>query len=256
VISLNWLPQTAFFYLLIFSRVGTILMIVPALGEQTIPARLRLSFALVFSLMLYPVVSRYLPALPQDLIGMAAPVIHEIVVGLIIGLIARIAVSGTVTAGSVIAYQSGLSVAQAADPANGGVQGALIGAFLSMLGVTLIFATDLHHVAIMAIRDSYMIFSPGEPLMPGDVAQVAVEAVASAFVIGVQMSAPFIVFGLVFNLGMGILSRLMPQLQVFFIAMPATVGVGLIIMALLISTMMGLYLMHFSDTLAMLRGLR
>jgi flagellar biosynthetic protein FliR len=256
VISLNWLPQTAFFYLLIFSRVGTILMIVPALGEQVIPARLRLGFALIFSLVLYPIVSRYLPELPETPVGMVVPLIHEIAVGLVIGLIARIAVSGTVTAGSIIAYQSGLSVAQAADPANGGVQGALIGAFLSMLGVTLIFATDLHHVALMAMRDSYLIFAPGETLMLGDVAQTAVEAVAGAFVIGVQMSAPFIVFGLVFNLGMGILSRLMPQLQVFFIAMPATVGVGLVIMALLISTMMGLYLMHFSDTLATLRGLR
>jgi flagellar biosynthetic protein FliR len=256
VISLNWLPQTAFFYILIFARIGTILMVVPALGEQTIPARLRLAFAVIFALVLYPIVSQYLPGLPADLLSMAMPVLHEIAIGLIIGLIARISVTGTVTAGSIIAYQSGLSVAQAADPANGGVQGALIGAFLSMLGVTMIFATDLHHVAIMAMRDSYMIFSPKEPLMLGDAAETAIEAAAGAFVVGVQMSAPFIVFGLVFNLGMGILSRLMPQLQVFFIAMPATVGIGLVIMALLISTMMGLYLMHFSDTLALLRGLK
>lgn len=92
--------------------------------------------------------------------------------------------------------------------------------------------------------------------MFGDVAKTAIEGAASAFVIGVQMSAPFILFGLVFNLGMGILSRLMPQLQVFFVAMPATVAVGLIIMALLIGSMMGLYLMHFEGVLAMLRGLR
>lgn len=92
--------------------------------------------------------------------------------------------------------------------------------------------------------------------MFGDAAETVVDTVAGAFVIGVQMSAPFIVFGLVFNLGMGILSRLMPQLQVFFIAMPATVGVGLILMALLLTMMMGLYLMHFEGVLAMLRGVR
>jgi flagellar biosynthetic protein FliR len=109
-------------------------------------------------------------------------------------------------------------------------------------------------VALSAIRDSYMIFSPREPLMLGDAAETAVEAAAGALVVGIQMSAPFILFGLVFNLGMGILSRLMPQLQVFFIAMPATVSVGLILMAVLIATMMGLYLGHFEDTLAVLRG--
>jgi flagellar biosynthetic protein FliR len=67
------------------------------------------------------------------------------------------------------------------------------------------------------------------------------------------MSAPFIVFGLVFNLGMGILSRLMPQLQVFFIAMPANIGVGLILLALLLTMMMGWYLNHFEAELANLR---
>src|SRR5690606_18658470 len=126
--------------------------------------------------------------------------------------------------------------------------------FLSFLGITLIFATDLHHVALAAIHDSYMIFAPGAPLMFGDVAQMAIQTIAGAFVIGVQMSAPFIVFGLVFYLGMGILARMMPQLQVFFVAMPATISVGLVLLALLLSMMMGWYLMHYEDTLATLRG--
>ena len=123
-----------------------------------------------------------------------------------------------------------------------------------MLGVTLIFATDLHHVALMAIRDSYMIFSPKEPLMLGDAAEMAVQSAASAFVIGVQMSAPFIVLGLVFYLGMGILGRMMPQLQVFFVIMPATIWVGLILFALLLMMMMGWYLTHFEAELQQLRG--
>lgn len=254
MISLNWLPETAYFYLLIFSRVGAMLMLIPALGETSIPARMRLGFALVFAAVLYPLVSAQLPGLPADLPEIAVVVLHEVAVGLILGAVARLAVSGAQTAGAVIASSSGLSVAQAADPTNGGMQGALIGAFLSFLGIALIFATDLHHVALSAVHDSYMIFTPKEPLMFGDAAETVVDTVAGAFVIGVQMSAPFIVFGLVFNLGMGILSRLMPQLQVFFIAMPATVGVGLVLMALLLTMMMGLYLMHFEGVLAVLRG--
>jgi flagellar biosynthetic protein FliR len=254
MISLNWLPGTAFFYLLIFARIGSILMLMPALGEAVIPARMRLTFALVLALVLYPLVTPSLPPLPTEMWGLVALVVHEIAIGLIIGAIARLSVSGTQVAGSIIASSSGLSVAVAADPVNGGVQGALLGAFLSMLGIAMIFATDLHHVALSAIHDSYLIFKVSDPLMFGDTAQTIVGTVASAFVIGVQMSAPFIVFGLVFNLGMGILSRLMPQLQVFFIAMPATVGVGLLLMALLLTMMMGLYLTHYEGVLAMLRG--
>lgn len=254
MVSLNWLPETAYIYLVIFARVGSMMMLIPALGEATIPARMRLGFALAMAAVLYPLVSGQIPALSDQLWGVVALVVHEIAVGLILGSIARLAVSGTQTAGTVIAQSAGLAVAQAADPTNGGIQGVLIGSFLGMLGITLIFATDLHHVALSAVHDSYMIMKPNEPLMFGDTAQTVIDTVAGAFVVGVQMSAPFIVFGLVFNLGMGILSRLMPQLQVYFLAMPATVGIGLVLMALLITMMMGLYLTHFEGVLAMLRG--
>ena len=254
MISLNWLPEAGFLYLLIFARVGTMLMLIPALGEQIIPARLRLSFALALTLVLYPVLTPGLPSMPPGLIEMLALLVHELAVGLILGAISRFVIMGTQIAGSVIAFQTGLTVAQAADPINGGLQGAIISSFLGFLGITLIFATDLHHVALAAIRDSYMIFSPTTPLMFADAAQMAIETVSGAFVIGVQMSAPFIVFGLVFYLGIGILARLMPQLQVFFIAMPATISIGLILVALLLAMMMGWYLMHFEAEFAGFRG--
>lgn len=254
MISLNWLPQTAFLYLLIFARVGTLLMLLPALGENAIPARMRLSFALGFALILYPLISPSLPAMPTDMMEVLVLLFHELIVGLILGGITRLIMMATQVAGSVIAFQAGLSVAQAADPTNGGIQGAIIGSFLSFLGVTLIFATDLHHVALSAIHDSYMIFSPTDPLMFDDALQMAIQSIASGFVIGVQMSAPFIVFGLVFYLGVGILGKMMPQLQVFFVAMPATIGVGLLLFALLLAMMMGWYLTHFESELAILRG--
>jgi flagellar biosynthetic protein FliR len=253
-IGLNWLPGTAFLYLLLFARVGTMLMLIPALGEQIIPARLRLTFALAFTFILYPLLSPNLPTMPADVASILVLMVHEIVVGLILGGIARIVVMGAQVAGAVIAFQSGLSVAQAADPTQGGIQGAIFGSFLSFLGVTLIFATDLHHVALAAIYDSYMLFSPTDPIMFDDAAQMVVRVVSGAFIVGVQMSAPFIVFGLVFYLGAGILGRLMPQLQVFFVLMPANIIVGLILFALLITMMMSWYLMHFESTLATLRG--
>lgn len=253
-IGLNWLPETAYLFLLLFARVGTMLMLIPALGEQIISGRLRLTFALAFCFILFPLLSPGLPAMPGDIAAILVLVAHELLVGLILGGIARIVVMSTQVAGAVIAFQVGLSVAQAADPTQGGIQGAIFGSFLSFLGITLIFATDLHHVALAAIYDSYMLFSPTDPLMFEDAAQMALKTVSGAFVVGVQMSAPFIVFGLIFYLGAGILGRLMPQLQVFFVLMPANIVVGLVLFALLIGMMMSWYLMHFESTLATLRG--
>ncbi len=253
-VSLDWLPQVAFTYMLIFARVGSMLMLIPALGEQMIPARMRLSFALAFALVLFPLLQGVVPSMPAEVMGMAGLLFHELLIGLILGGILRLTLMATQVAGAIIAFQTGLSVAMAADPSQEGVQGALIGAFLSFLAITLIFATDLHHMALSAVYESYGVFTPTASLMLDDTAQLIVQVVSGAFIVGVQMSAPFIVFGLVFNIGLGILSKLMPQLQVFFMAMPATVGIGLVLFALLIAMMMGWYLASFEASLAALRG--
>jgi flagellar biosynthesis protein FliR len=253
-IPLDWLPELAFGFLLLFARIGTILMLMPALGEDMIPARMRLGFALAFTLVLYPLLSASLPPMPAAFPQTVGFLFHELAIGLILGALVRITVMATQVAGAIIAFQAGLSIAMTADPTQAGIQGAVFGSFLSFLGMVLIFATDLHHVALAAIYDSYMAFPFDAPLMWEDAAQMAIRTVASAFTIGVQMSAPFIVFGLVFNLGSGILARLMPAMQVFFVLMPANVIVGLILFALLLTMMMGWYLAGFENHLAMWRG--
>lgn len=253
-LSLDWLPGQAFAYFLVFTRVGAILMLMPALGEQMIPTNMRLAFALAFTLVIYPMLLSVMPAMPTDMGQLVGYVFHELAIGLMIGGIARIMVMATQVAGAIIAFQTGLSTAMAPDYVQGGVQGAVFGSFLSFLGMTLIFATNLHHVALAATYDSYMVFSPTGPLMPDDATQLVIRTVSHAFIIGLQMSAPFIVYGLIFNLGAGILARLMPQLQVFFILMPANILAGLILFALLLTMMMGWYISAFEEHLAMWRG--
>ncbi|KRA45581.1 flagellar biosynthetic protein FliR [Devosia sp. Root635] len=253
-VGLDWLPNTAFLYLLLFTRIGAILMLMPALGEDMIPMRMRLSFALAFTLVVYPLLSASLPAMPPDVMNIVGLIFHELAIGIMLGAIVRITVMATQVAGAIIAFQTGLSSAMAADPTQVGVQGAIFGSFLSFLGMVLIFATDLHHVALAATYDSYVVFPLDMPLMFDDAAQLAIRTVSGAFSVGIQMAAPFIVFGLVFNLGAGILARLMPALQVFFLLMPANIMIGLVLFAMLLMMMMGWYLSHFEAHLAMWRG--
>ncbi len=253
-VGLNWLPATAFTFMLIFARVGTLMMLIPGLGEQSIPARLRLTFALALTLVLLPMLSSTLPALPDDLGALGGLMLHEIAVGLMLGGITRLIVMATDVAGAIIAFQTGLSIAQGANPGESGIQGVVIGNFLSMLGVTLIFATGLHHLALSAIVNSYKMISPTDPLIASDVMQMAIRVASQGFLVGVQMAAPFIVFGLVFNVGLGILSRLMPALQVYFLSMPGNIFVGLVLFALLLSMMMGWYLTHVEGQFAFIGG--
>ena len=165
---------------------------------------------------------------------------QEMLIGAVLGMTARLAISALQVAGSVIAQQLGLGFVTAVDPTQG-QQGMLVGNFLTVLGITLIFATDMHHLVIAALNDSYTIFRPGEMPLVGDAAQHITRVVATAFRIGMQLSAPFLVFGLLFNLGLGVLSRLMPQMQVFFIGLPLSILLGLLLLLLVIGAMMGTF---------------
>lgn len=238
------LPETVALFLLLFGRIGALVMLLPGLGERQIPTNVRLGFALALSAVFYPFAAG---ALPPGSTGtfdrLIVLLVGEVVIGAAFGLLTRILISATQVAGASIAANIGLGFVQTVDPTMG-QQGAILGSFLAVTGMTLIFVTNLHHVAIAGIADSYEMFPPGEPVPLGDLKDAAVMLVAEAFRVGIQLSAPFIVFALVFNLGLGVLAKLMPQLQVFFIAMPVSIGVGLLILSLLVATMMGWYLDH------------
>jgi flagellar biosynthetic protein FliR len=181
-----------------------------------------------------------------------APVIglllQELMIGAVLGLTARLALSALQVAGATIAQQLGLGFVTTVDPTQG-QQGVLVGNFLAMLGVALIFATDLHHLVIAALNDSYRLFQPGSSPPTGDIAELMLTTVGGAFRVGVQIAAPFLVFGLLFNVGLGVLARLMPQLQVFFLGLPASIMIGFALLFLIVGALMGTFLGYIGDVL-------
>ena len=243
-IDISFLPALAAVFVLAFARIGAMVMLLPGLGEQNIPVRVKLSIALLLTLIILPL---HRAAYQVDLQSLAGPMVlmvHEIVIGIVLGATARVTLSALQVAGAVIAQQMGLGFVTSVDPTQG-QQGVLIGNFLTMLGVTLLFATDSHHLVISALNDSYAVFGPGEIMPSGDVAALATSAFTAAFRIGLQLSAPFLVFGLVFNIGLGVLARLMPQMQVYFVGVPLSIFAGFLIFGIVIAAMMGTFLDYF-----------
>jgi flagellar biosynthetic protein FliR len=240
-VELAFLPVLAATFMLVFARIGTMVMLLPGLGEMSMPVRVRLTVALVLSAMFLPL---HRNAYNLDLREFGPVLLmlgHEILIGAILGLVARLSISALQVAGAVIAQQMGLGFVTAIDPGQG-QQNVIVGNFLSLLGLTLIFATDLHYLVIAALNDSYRIFAPGASIMVGDVAKLMTETVGGAFKVGIQLSAPFLIFGLLFNLGLGVLSRLMPQMQVFFIGLPLSILLGFLILLVVVSAMMSTFL--------------
>jgi len=240
-IDISNLPAMGAAFLLIFARTGTMVMLMPGLGEQMISARLRLTIALMLAAVLWPLHRGDYHIEPGALAPAIVMLIEEIIIGAVLGMTARLTISALEVAGSVIAQQLGLGFVTAVDPTQG-EQGMIIGNFLTLLGITLFFATDMHHLVIAALNDSYTLFEPGELPSTGDAAALITKIVAGAFRVGIQLSAPFIVFGLLFNIGLGVLARLMPQMQVYFVGLPLSILIGLLLFLLLLGAMMSFFL--------------
>ncbi|MEO0411782.1 MAG: flagellar biosynthetic protein FliR [Pseudomonadota bacterium] len=237
-------------FVLVLARVGAVVAIAPAIGESAIPGNIRALLALVLSVVIYPTAAQQFALGDISLFALIALVVKEVAIGLFIGIIGRIALSALNIAGTVIAFQSGLAAAQSFDPSQG-TQGALIARFLTLLGVTMIFATGLHHLLIQAIAKSFILFPPDKPLMMADAAQLVILQVASAFALGMQIAAPFLAYGMLFNIGLGIIARLMPQLPIFFVAMPANIAVGFILFTFTVSAMMLWFVQRFEEAIMM-----
>src|SRR5712675_3154758 len=230
-VDISLLPALAAAFMLVFARIGAMVMLLPGLGESNIPVRIKLGIALVLTLVILPLHRAAYQIDLQSLAPLLVLMVHEIVIGIVLGATARVTLAALQVAGSVIAQQLGLGFVTAVDPMQG-QQGILVGNFLTILGITLFFAFDLHHLVIAALNDSYKLFAPGDIPLLGDVAALTTRTIAGAFKVGIQLSAPFLVFGLLFNLGLGVLSRLMPQMQVFFVGVPLSILVGFLILIL------------------------
>jgi flagellar biosynthetic protein FliR len=244
-VDVSLLPVLAATFMLVFGRVGAMVMLLPGLGESNIPVRIKLAIAVVLTLIILPLHRQDYHLNMDSMVPLIVMMFHEIIVGIVLGATARVTLSALQVSGAVIAQQMGLGFATSVDPTNQGQQGVLIGNFLTMLGVTLLFATDSHYLVIAALNDSYKIFSPSDLTPSGDIAALATRAFTAAFKIGMQLAAPFLVFGLVFNIGLGVLARLMPQMQVYFVGVPLSILAGFLIFSLVLVAMMGTFLNYF-----------
>ena len=238
---------------MIFARIGAVLLMLPGVGESYVPPRIRLSLALVVALALWPVVSASLPALPATLGGMAGWVIREVVVGLAIGALLRMFLTALATAGEVVALQTTLAFAQTANPTQAS-PGSTLSAFLMILGTTLIFATNTHHLFIAGLVGSYELIAPARPLVTGDFTAMAVRTLADAFTLGVQLAAPVLVFAIIFNVASGLVGRVMPAFQVYFAAAPLSIILGLSVFALSLGVLGTVFIDRYRAMAAVFAG--
>lgn len=240
--------ETVFDFFLIFCRMGAVFMLMPGVGEVYVAPRIRLAFALSVSFILMPAMAPNFPAPSPDIMRTTIMILGELITGIFIGMLARIIQSTLHIAGMIIAFQSSLASAILFDTTQG-TQGSVLGTFMTLLGITIFFTSNLHHVFIMGLFNSYQVFIPGQFPPIGEMAEVAPTMLSESFRIAIEISAPVAVIGVLLYLAAGLMSRLMPQMQVFFILVPVQILGSFYLLALTLSAAMIWYLEHFEKAL-------
>ena len=242
------LKLNVFAFFLIFARVGAVFMLLPGFSSDYVKPMMRLAVALGLSLMLMPFLMNSLPGMPETATGLGILLIGEVIVGGFLGLVARVMTAALQTAGTLIALFSSLANALIQDPITN-QQSSILASFMGTIGMTLLFITDLHHLMIRGIGESYTLFVPGQPLPLADFSALVARRVADSFTLGVQLASPFIVTSMIYYIGLGILGRLMQALPVFFVAMPLQIGGQLMLLSLSLTTIFMYFLTRYQDNL-------
>jgi flagellar biosynthesis protein FliR len=226
--------------LLLFARLGAALMTVPGFGEQHVLPRMRLLLALALSILVSPALAATMPSLPREPLALLALLVPEILVGLLLGFVTRLALAAIHAGGALIALQSGLSAAAMFDP-NEATQGTIPGAFLAAAALTLLFAADFHHLLLRAIAASYSVFPVGAAIDPSAAGSLLIRLSGDALATGARIAAPLILAGLLVNLGLGAMGRMVPSFPIFFLALPVQLLLALAVLELSLPAAMALF---------------
>lgn len=227
-------------FFLLFARVGAAVMVFPALSDISVSVRVRLLIVVGISVVLFPLLQPSLPPLPATAANTILLLLGELVVGLMLGLGARMMMAAMALAGELIAFLAGFQSATLFDPQSGTNTGAPT-LFLTLCASMMILALNLHYQLIEAIMQSYLAFPPGELPEVGDAAAAAVDMFATFTALGLQLAAPVVVAGLLSNVLFGVMNRLIPQLQIFFVSVPVSITLSLLVLGAGMGLMMQLW---------------
>lgn len=211
----------------VFLRVSALVSLLPAFGEQSVPARVKLGIALAFTMIIAPAVAA--PELPMEFDAIIWMSLTEIVSGVILGIGIRLFILALQTAGSIAAQSTSLAQilgGAVAEPVPA------MGHILVMGGIALAVMTGLHvRVAEMVIL-SYEMLPMGQLPNGSDVSEWGVDQIRRAFSLAFTLAAPFVILSVLYNVALGVINKAMPQLMVAFVGAPVITAGGLMLLCL------------------------
>ncbi|WAM32116.1 flagellar biosynthetic protein FliR [Caldicellulosiruptor naganoensis] len=231
----GYLLNSSYVFFLILARMSGIFIASPIFGRRNIPAYFKIGFAFFLSIIVM-LSYNFSYTIPQNLIEFVLEVAKEFVVGLVIGFISYMIFSAILLAGQIIDNAIGFGMANVIDPLSE-IQVPLLGNFLYLYMLVVFFATDNHHILIRAVVYSYKIVPLGYSSILPQISQKFITFFIELFVIGIEISLPILMSMLVVDIILGILSRAVPQMNVFMVGLPIKIAIGFLVLVIVLPIM-------------------
>ncbi|BBO79808.1 flagellar biosynthetic protein FliR [Desulfosarcina ovata subsp. sediminis] len=227
--TLNIPLDAVYGVLLIFLRVAGIVFSAPVLDTSSIPATFKAGLALSVSILLLPTLNRTVSLGEVNLIILAMGVISEIGIGVTIGLSVKLLFTGIQLAGQIAGYQMGFAIANVVDPATSS-QIPILGQIYNLTAMLLFLSVNAHHMFFSALVESFTIIPPLFIHIGPQLVGMMMKLAANMFVVAIKVGAPLIAVMLITSVSLGLVARTVPQMNIFIVAMPLKIVVGLFFM--------------------------
>ena len=218
-----------FFFVLV--RISAIVFSIPIIDSRTVPFLVKAGLAIAVSVMIMPQLNIILPATVNNPVGLVLGLIGEIAVGVIISLSFQLIITGVQLAGQMAGFQMGIALANVMDPASS-LQIPVLSQFLNLFALLVFLAMDAHHYFIRVLVDAFDLIPPLGVHIESGLFDMIMLLAANAFVLGLKIGGPVIIALLLSSVALGLVARTVPQMQIFVVAMPLKILLGLLFLGL------------------------
>jgi flagellar biosynthetic protein FliR len=230
-LAANELVPWCFALMLVLARVGAAMALLPGLGEPVAPAMLRAGLAFCITVLILPDVKPMVPSLPDTGLLVGAAIVAEVATGLWFGWLARMWMQTLAVAAQFIAYLLGISSVLQPD-AELGPQTTALARLFELAAPLLMLVSGLYAMPISALDGLYRVVPPGSVLPAAAGAERSVHVVVTTFALALQLASPFVLAAIVWHVAIGLISRLVPRMQIYFVSLPGQIIGGTLLLAL------------------------
>jgi flagellar biosynthetic protein FliR len=241
LISSSWPEAVAF--MLVFGRAGGLMVSAPFWGSRVVPIVVRVWIAIVLAVATFPVVRAAALAGEKTILSVFFALVGEILLGLVLGWFAQLIFSAMRLAGQEIELKSGLGLIQLVDPHEGNQSG-LFSTLFELFAGLLFFALNGHHLLVTALWSSYKVFPLAGEKFAARLLEGLISSAGEIFAIALRVSAPVMIGLLLSDIILGLISRAIPQMNVFMVAQPLQFGLALLLLFLAMPAFVWFFMRH------------